>query len=112
VPGLARDGRRFLSCADDVQLWDTESGECLRVFAGASDTVRSVAWSPDGKQVLAASHDRCVRVWEADTGACVEVLRGHNDCAVRAAGIAGGQGALSCDSRGGLIEWGPAPAAG
>jgi WD40 repeat protein len=42
-------------------------------------SVHSVAFSPDGKQVVSGSGDRTVRFWDATTGATLQSLEGHSD---------------------------------
>jgi WD40 repeat protein len=39
--------------------------------------VFSVAFSPDGKQVVSSSDDHTVRLWDAVTGAPLQTLKGH-----------------------------------
>ena len=39
--------------------------------------IRSIAWSPDGSQLLTASWDTTARIWDAATGRAVRVLEGH-----------------------------------
>ena len=40
--------------------------ECT--LTGHSDTVTSVAYSPDGKHIISGSWDSTVKVWNAATG--------------------------------------------
>jgi WD40 repeat protein len=51
----------------------------LQTLEGHSDWVKSVAFSPDGKQVVSGSDDRTVRLWDAATGAALQTLEGHSD---------------------------------
>jgi WD40 repeat protein len=51
-----------------VLLWDVASGKELRRFAGLKDGIKSVAFSPDGKTLAAASRDGRIVLWEAATG--------------------------------------------
>jgi WD40 repeat protein len=40
--------------------------------------VRSVVWSPDGKNIASGSDDKTIKVWNAQTGQCVSTLSGHS----------------------------------
>jgi WD40 repeat protein/nucleoside phosphorylase len=44
---------------------------------GDNATVKSVAWSPDGKKVVTGSRDKTIKVWDALSGECLAVLSGH-----------------------------------
>jgi Tol biopolymer transport system component len=46
---------------------------------GHTETVYSVAWSPDGKTVASASGDKTIKLWEAATGKLLATLQGHTD---------------------------------
>ncbi|KAH6724958.1 hypothetical protein BKA61DRAFT_537037 [Leptodontidium sp. MPI-SDFR-AT-0119] len=51
----------------------------LQTLEGHSSGVRSVAFSPDGKQVVSGSYDKTVRLWDTATGALQQTLEGHSD---------------------------------
>ncbi|KAK3371787.1 hypothetical protein B0T24DRAFT_579249 [Lasiosphaeria ovina] len=52
---------------------------CLQTLEGHDDTVDSVAFSPDGKQLASGSDDKTVRLWDIASGICLQTLEGHTD---------------------------------
>jgi WD40 repeat protein/uncharacterized caspase-like protein len=51
----------------------------LVIQSGHSDTVRAIAFSPNGKTVASASSDKTIRMWEVETGRLLRVLDIHRD---------------------------------
>ena len=49
----------------------------LQTLEGYTDSVSSVAFSPDSKQVVSGSGDETVRLWDTATGALLQTLKGH-----------------------------------
>ncbi|QRV96697.1 WD40 repeat-like protein [Ceratobasidium sp. AG-Ba] len=64
-----------------MQLWNTGTGAPVdESLEGHSDSVLSVAYSPDGRRIVSGSYDNTVRIWDADTGAPIgKALEGHSD---------------------------------
>src|SRR5690242_18645668 len=73
------DGKRLLTggfpfvdgngqVISSTQMWDTTNGKPILSYAGHSDEVKAVAWSPDGKRIASAGQDSAVQVWSASTG--------------------------------------------
>jgi WD40 repeat protein len=55
------------------------TGQKLRTFQGHNAAVSSVAFSPDGRQVLTGSRDKTVILWDVNTGKEVNRFEGHTD---------------------------------
>ncbi len=86
-----------LSGGDDgiIILWDLASGKEVRRFVGHKASVSSVAFSPDGRQVLSGACDRTVRLWDRETGRELRCCRGHQSIVTSVAFGSRGRRALS-----------------
>jgi hypothetical protein len=73
------DGKRVLASGVDktVRLWDIETGSCLHVLEGHTDSVDAVAWSTDRVHALSASADGTMRLWHVESGRSLRVFECH-----------------------------------
>jgi WD40 repeat protein len=46
---------------------------------GHTISVHSVAFSPDGKQIVSGSFDKTIKLWDAVTGKEILTFKGHTD---------------------------------
>jgi WD40 repeat protein len=60
-----------------VHIWDLQKGEKLVCKGDLAGMVADVAFSPDGRWLVAAAMDQCAHLWDAGTGESGAVLRGH-----------------------------------
>lgn len=74
-------------------------------YLGHTGSIRRLAVSPDGKQLLTASHDHTARLWELDTGRELAVLRGHEDETHNVAFAPDGKSFLTCGRDGLIIHY-------
>ncbi|MCB0306001.1 MAG: DUF4365 domain-containing protein, partial [Calditrichaeota bacterium] len=72
-----------------------ETGHTIRVFEGHSNSVLSVAFSPDGTRALSGSEDNTLRLWELETGHTIRVFEGHSNSVLSVAFSPDGTRALS-----------------
>jgi hypothetical protein len=78
---LSPDGSRLVTHGSDVQrlfrLWDARAKGAPPVELGRGAALPSVAYSPDGKRIVAAAEGETVRVYEAGSGKELYVLAGR-----------------------------------
>jgi WD40 repeat protein len=74
VHSLASDG-------DDhaAKLWDVKTGHCIKTIKGHTNSVMTIALSPDGYHLASGYEDQNIRLWNLSTEQCVETLRGHSN---------------------------------
>ncbi|MEH2292422.1 eIF2A-related protein [Nostoc sp.] len=51
----------------------------IHTFQGHSDSVHSVAFSPDGRTIASGSNDKTIKLWDVTTGREIYTLQGHSD---------------------------------
>ncbi|WP_461256169.1 WD40 domain-containing protein [Treponema sp. R80B11-R83G3] len=57
-----------------IKLWDVASGKEIRTFSGHSDSVLSVAFSSDGKQIISGSEDGTIKLWDVASGRVIRTF--------------------------------------
>jgi WD40 repeat protein len=71
------------SLDNTVRIWSLNGGDqALITYSKHTDSVRSIAWSPDGQKIASASDDGTVRIWNASTGSDIFTYTKHNGKAV------------------------------
>jgi WD40 repeat protein len=89
-----------------IRLWDTFTGDFLRLLEGHPNLVMSVAWKPDGKLLASGSRaDRSVRIWDAASGEQVGALPGHYVDVDAVAWSPDGKSIASGDPQGNVRLW-------
>lgn len=71
------DSRLLATVGQAAMLWEIPSGRLAANFEGHRDFVRSVAFAPDGSQIVTASEDGVARVWRVPDGSLLAILDGH-----------------------------------
>jgi len=61
-----------------VKLWDTRTGEEMRVLGTHTEAVSAVSWSADGRWLVSGAWDNLLKLWNLKTDQA-RVLRGHTD---------------------------------
>ena len=88
----------------EVVVWDAATGREVRTLRGHARRVFCVAFSRDGRQIVSAGDDRCVRIWDAATGRELRLLRGHSSAVVAVAFSPDGSRIASAEARTGTVK--------
>jgi WD40 repeat protein len=66
------DGSQLASSSDDgsLQLWNSETGQPIKILVQLANAISSLAWHPDGKTIVSLS-DQAADLWQVDNGHCL-----------------------------------------
>jgi WD40 repeat protein len=82
-----------------VRIWDTASGSLVFSLLGPTDAVNAVAFSPDGRWIVAVGDDKTAHVWEASTGRIATALNANDGTLWSAAFSPNGQRLVTAGDR-------------
>lgn len=103
---LLATGGGVPSRGGEVKIWKVADGELvLEVPEPHTDTVNSVAFSPDDEYIASASADKYVRKFEISTGALTAQFEGHTNYALGVSWRAGGKILASSGADGTIRIW-------
>jgi len=57
-----------------VRIWSITNGNELMTLIGHSDGVRSLTYSPDGRQIMTSSYDGTIKIWNAGNGQVIRTI--------------------------------------
>jgi WD40 repeat protein len=75
----SRDRKKYYQLTIEAVYKSHGIRRSRQTLEGHSDYVSSVAFSPDGKQVVSGTGDKTVLLWDAATGTALQTLEGHSD---------------------------------
>ena len=90
-----------------LNVWDIDTRRHLRTIIGQG-YVSSVAFSPDGKNVISGS-DRTIRFWDVDTGQHLRALIGHTSSVISVVFSPDGKTIASGSIDGTVLLWDVTP---
>lgn len=64
----------------ELRQYNVATGKQLRAYKGHTDSLYSLALSPDGKTLASGGYDQKIKLWSTDSGAELKTLTGHNGC--------------------------------
>ncbi|KAA1471984.1 WD40 repeat-like protein, partial [Dentipellis sp. KUC8613] len=94
------------STDNTIRVWSMTTGDCLRILQGHPDTITSVAFSMDGRQIASSDlRSPVIRLWDAASGQCTATLQGHTAGVRMVAYHRNGRQLVSCSSDSTIRLW-------
>src|SRR5205823_13394717 len=78
LASISPDGRLLATDRGDaVRLWDVATRREIAQFKGGSDSIKSIAFSEDGKTVAAGTFGGVIQLWNVASHQQAATLQGH-----------------------------------
>jgi WD40 repeat protein len=77
VAGFGRPSHHLYDYEQTAKVWELATGRELQVLSGHSNTICSIAFSPDGTQLATAGDDRQVQLWSVRDWSPAGTLAGN-----------------------------------
>lgn len=107
---FSRDGRRLaVGASGAVVVWDVERGAKIQTIEGFGEEVPCVAFTADGRYVIAGGPSHAVRICEAATGKACADLERHAEPFLALAVHPDGRRFVTAGMDRHLRIWGPVP---
>jgi WD40 repeat protein len=106
------DGKQVATGSNDdaVTIWNSATGEKLRVLKGHDNNVKAVIYSSGGKWLVSAGDDNKIIIWDQAEGSLIRKIAGHKENISFLAMTSDGTQLVSSESRKGdgtVIIWNP-----
>jgi WD40 repeat protein len=105
LSGFSFSGYYHTTYGEPIKLWDITTGSEIRTFSKPPDYVLSVAFSPDGRQILSGSENGTVKLWDMATDKEIRTFTGHTGSINSVAFSPGGKRIISGSDDGTTRIW-------
>ena len=77
---ILANGSEIISGSGDKTLrrWSVQTGQCIQMYEGHTNTVWCVALLPNN-HIVSGSGDNSIKIWDRMTGVCLHTLTGHTN---------------------------------
>ncbi len=89
----------------ELLVWDVQSGERVRAFAGHAGVDYAVAWGPSREVLVSGGSDGMLRWWNVESGECVWVRKAHQGTIRSLRRSPDGLRLASCGDDGAITLW-------
>lgn len=91
----------------EIRVWDSQTRKLIHKLVGHSDSVYSLAFSPDGSTLASSSYDRKIKLWDVRSGEELKTLEEHNGPVFSIAFTPDGTRLASASGDGTVKVWSP-----